>query len=126
MASVMPRARTRGAARRGDRADERQGVAGAWAPGVARRAAGAVMRAPVRAMLVVVGNIGLQDSLEVPARGFQPMPADPGKREARHVQDILEMELGGLEPPTSWVRSKLARGDPGVRRCELAGNLCSA
>jgi NADPH:quinone reductase-like Zn-dependent oxidoreductase len=35
--------------------------------------------------------------------------------EARHVHGFSEMELAGLEPATSWVRSKLARGDLRVR-----------
>jgi hypothetical protein len=30
---------------------------------------------------------------------------DPWFRPA-HVEDIRAMELGGLEPPTSWVRSR--------------------
>jgi len=34
------------------------------------------------------------------------MPADPAEREAAHVQDFCEMELAGLEPATSWVRSR--------------------
>jgi hypothetical protein len=34
------------------------------------------------------------------------MPGDPAKSKAQHVQGFSKMELGGLEPPTSWVRSR--------------------
>jgi hypothetical protein len=32
------------------------------------------------------------------------MPADPLRAEVHDVQALLEMELAGLEPVTSWVR----------------------
>jgi hypothetical protein len=35
----------------------------------------------------------------------------------------LRMELAGLEPATSWVRSKLALGGSGGRKSKLAGDL---
>jgi hypothetical protein len=53
----------------------------------------------------------------------EAMPGDPARSKAGHVQDFLEMELAGLEPATSWVRFRLARGDLEVRRCGLAGGL---
>jgi DNA-binding SARP family transcriptional activator len=37
--------------------------------------------------------------------GVEP-PDQPAKRENPAVAGVLQMELGGLEPPTSWVRSK--------------------
>ena len=32
--------------------------------------------------------------------------AAAGKQKGPDLQDLLVMELGGLEPPTSWVRSR--------------------
>jgi hypothetical protein len=36
--------------------------------------------------------------------------------EAAHVQAILPMELGGFEPPTSWVRFRLLVAEGFARR----------
>ena len=37
-----------------------------------------------------------------PRRRFK----SPAKSQVAHVQGLWAMELGGFEPPTSWVRSK--------------------
>jgi hypothetical protein len=34
------------------------------------------------------------------------MPADSRRTEVADVQGLLRMELAGLEPATSWVRSR--------------------
>jgi hypothetical protein len=38
------------------------------------------------------------------------MPVDPRRGENPDVQGLLRVELGGFEPPTSWVRSKEWQG----------------
>ena len=35
----------------------------------------------------------------------------PPESEAAHLQGLSSMELGGFEPPTSWVRSKVTKSE---------------
>jgi hypothetical protein len=59
----------------------------------------------------------------VPEMERDPRRSTPNTcmREAADVQGLLRMELAGLEPATSWVRSKLPSGKFGARRWRFAG-----
>ena len=52
----------------------------------------------------------------------EPLTGAPNARTPARA-GVLRVELGGLEPPTSWVRSRLACRGCGVRSCDLAGDL---
>jgi hypothetical protein len=53
-------------------------------------------------------------------RRFGSSALIPAKQKGAAVQRLSEMELAGLEPATSWVRSKLASGKFGARRLRFA------